>query len=1296
MKSNARIILTVLLLGMLSFCSMFINPALADLVDDGKALLLEDYDLYGADAKFAEALTLNAADLRANFWRALTIGMTNPDFKAELTRLGFLDAGSSLPLDAEHEFMLGYSKVDTMIIDNTDTGAGYSEEGDGWVTSSDESSYGDSCRAHTPGTGTNKAIWTFTITTAGEYDVALWWPHMDSNSTGSSFTVYYDGGNQTIVRTQQGNGCSWQHIGRFHFSPGADARVELSDNTVTGNVVADAVKLEFNEIFLDADTTHASFSGSWTDVVYGYAKNGSYREIVAGSGGSCTWTLPVVLSGRYHLDGRWFAHDAAATDAVFEIRVNGSLVSSIPVDQRHNNLDSVSLGLFEFQAEDTNTVTLLQNSSGNVTSDGISIIPIYTFTDLTQFQGIQSSSLTQLDQALSCLNNVTGAFADTADFHATDDLGNPVITELDYGDALMLKAVLNLYKSEMCRLAAYNFDNVDAHKLGASYSGLFSVNSLLSSYPNLLNLSGGASSYMATAKQSVISSVGAYYDAYDFITAEGDNQEDDFVTFDPNYQDGASEALHPILDKIVSNLNGSTSYFFVTPEDFGSEPDESYFNTKINYRAYYDNPTGLRSLLPEFDSDDFVLRSTAPDPMLGGILPDLKQEDYNGMAKLGSRLFQPTVNWSGDSFSISLNWKLDTYADFARYKIFRSTTATVDEASTLVYDSTNKDTLTVTDSSVDQNQSIYYYRLYTYYSDGDKSASLMRRVISKIYVNINNSTGNEDGTKQYPLSDLGDAIDDYGTSGAKIIVAQGTYLESETSMHLSNKSGLIIEGGYEPVNWARNIQTYATIIDGTGRGGWGVIGLYNQSNIGIDGFTVMGDQVNVINLSNATLISIKNCTIRNSSQVGIGAWSRSSLTVEDCIITQNQSDGIRISDGVSLTLKRSNIIDNNGSGLNLENATANKWYEVYGGNTYISGPDGYDPASHGYTFLGADIFTQTYTGTYGYYIIRTPSGNPVMVDTAQGSSGSYYATYTTGNTSEYWNVGGAPDGAYATVGNNDYNYPGGYIVIDPPDGNTSLKVFVVDAPEISCPITIENNVITGNNSYGIRLRNTLGQASIKNNLIVDNDIFGIGGDGKDKPTILNNTIKDNGSWGIAFSSGSSSYGSYIAPVIKNNIITGQSIEIHFENSAATPVIDYNDVFSSTSSYSGCSAGAHDINADPFFTIGNPKGDYYLSQIPAGQAVTSACVDSGSDTSASQGLDEMTTRTDDYSDTGTVDMGYHYASEGIIVDNTDSAHTSRVGSWTVSTNTAGYYGTNYEYRTAGTGVNKFTWSPVVSA
>jgi predicted outer membrane repeat protein len=71
--------------------------------------------------------------------------------------------------------------------------------------------------------------------------------------------------------------------------------------------------------------------------------------------------------------------------------------------------------------------------------------------------------------------------------------------------------------------------------------------------------------------------------------------------------------------------------------------------------------------------------------------------------------------------------------------------------------------------------------------------------------------------------------------------------------------------------------------------------------------------------------------------------------------------------------------------------------------------------------------------------------------------------------------------------------------------------------------------------------------------------------------------------------------------------------------------------------------------EPVVTPGNDpmrifvsEDDYRLSHVAAGQAEDSPAIDSGSGTAAGRGLDDRTTRTDDKSDTGTVDMGYHYA------------------------------------------------------
>ncbi len=82
--------------------------------------------------------------------------------------------------------------------------------------------------------------------------------------------------------------------------------------------------------------------------------------------------------------------------------------------------------------------------------------------------------------------------------------------------------------------------------------------------------------------------------------------------------------------------------------------------------------------------------------------------------------------------------------------------------------------------------------------------------------------------------------------------------------------------------------------------------------------------------------------------------------------------------------------------------------------------------------------------------------------------------------------------------------------------------------------------------------------------------------------------------------------------------------------------------------SGVYPGTGNINADPCFATG-PDGDYYLSQIAAGQSIDSPCVDAGSDTSSNLGMHTKTTRTDQIIDYGMVDIGYHYPAVFIDAD-----------------------------------------------
>ncbi|MEO0080165.1 MAG: right-handed parallel beta-helix repeat-containing protein [candidate division WOR-3 bacterium] len=155
-----------------------------------------------------------------------------------------------------------------------------------------------------------------------------------------------------------------------------------------------------------------------------------------------------------------------------------------------------------------------------------------------------------------------------------------------------------------------------------------------------------------------------------------------------------------------------------------------------------------------------------------------------------------------------------------------------------------------------------------------------------------------------------------------------------------------------------------------------------------------------------------------------------------------------------------------------------------------------------------------------------------------------------------------------------------------------------------------------------------------------------------QPVIINNTIVDNVCEGPhMWSNGGGIYSdmrctSYVKHnIIANNQATSGSGIYNFTMTQNGEVISrYNDYYNNT--LVGCSMGPGDINLDPLFVSG-AHGNYYLSQIAAGQGQNSPCLDAG-DTllmTLPLNLDSLlrtwTTRTDSVADAGQLDMGYHY-------------------------------------------------------
>jgi len=113
------------------------------------------------------------------------------------------------------------------------------------------------------------------------------------------------------------------------------------------------------------------------------------------------------------------------------------------------------------------------------------------------------------------------------------------------------------------------------------------------------------------------------------------------------------------------------------------------------------------------------------------------------------------------------------------------------------------------------------------------------------------------------------------------------------------------------------------------------------------------------------------------------------------------------------------------------------------------------------------------------------------------------------------------------------------------------------------------------------------------------------------------------------------------PVLTNCIVWG-NLAVDMYDPGNDSIVSYSDI-------KGGFPGSGNIDLEPIFIEG-PKGGYYLSQESSGQLDTSPCVDSGwqsvyancyQTTVKRMCLNELTTRTDQITDTDQVDMGYHY-------------------------------------------------------
>ncbi len=539
-------------------------------------------------------------------------------------------------------------------------------------------------------------------------------------------------------------------------------------------------------------------------------------------------------------------------------------------------------------------------------------------------------------------------------------------------------------------------------------------------------------------------------------------------------------------------------------------------------------------------------------------------------------------------------------------------------------------------------------------------AYLLRAAV--LYVDAAATGANNGSSWTDAYNYLQDALTAAG-SGSEIWAAQGTYRPDANTAHSGGtnnrdatfqlENGVAIYGGFPTGGGSRDPNTYTTILsgdinvpnDGSDNSYHVVTGSGTDSTAVLDGFTITKGYAYTkemgVNYSGGGMYNdsgsptLANCIFTGNSAggnygsaCGGGMYnSNSSPTLTNCTFSGNSAEdyeaycygGGMYNVSSSPTLTNCTFSGNEAGGFD----------NSCGGGIYNE--DG-NPILTNCTFSGNE--TQGWSYAFGGGIYNASGSLTLTNCTFSGNQAdSWNSAYGGG----IYNASGSPTLTNCTFNNNSAYSPScsGY-------GGGILNVS--GSPTLTNCIFSGNQAVSGmhDGGYGGGIFNTGSNLDITNCIFSGNQASGGAPDGSHGGGIFNTgssnisncTLTGNSAVGDYGSSSGGGIYSSGSPIITDCILWANSAPIG-PQIYGSPTVTFSDV-------QGGWTGTGNINADPCFVTG-PDGNYYLSQITAGQAVDSPCVDAGSDTAANLEMDLFTTRTDQLPDIGTVDMGYHYTS-----------------------------------------------------
>ncbi|MCP4650974.1 MAG: PQQ-binding-like beta-propeller repeat protein [PVC group bacterium] len=203
--------------------------------------------------------------------------LTLTDDEADTVNIAVSGGGKA---DENSEGTLSFTSS-YIVIDNLDSGYTENATDNDWTTQTAGNEYSSDWRRDTTFNDGDWARWTPDIDLNGNYEVfAYWSSNGAANATDAPYTIYYNGGNDTVDKNQEVAGNMWNTLGTYEFISGTSGYVQL-DDSANDDLSADAIKFELRgsaNASANSVTTDAVEAGESDILILDFTVTNNYTE----------------------------------------------------------------------------------------------------------------------------------------------------------------------------------------------------------------------------------------------------------------------------------------------------------------------------------------------------------------------------------------------------------------------------------------------------------------------------------------------------------------------------------------------------------------------------------------------------------------------------------------------------------------------------------------------------------------------------------------------------------------------------------------------------------------------------------------------------------------------------------------------------------------------------------------------------------------------------------------------------------------------------------------------------------